>query len=100
MLNNSQYTIIIQYTIYFDMGGGLAPPPPAPGSYAYVCVSLCYWCPVSCMIVNEALIYNNITRSSFCQETKLTHKSKTYLATPPYTQTGNTNQVEGGGSSH
>ena len=43
MLNNSQYTIIIQYISI--LGGGLLPPP--PGSYAYVCVSLCYWCPVS-----------------------------------------------------
>ena len=57
MLNNSQYTIIIQYISILGGGGGLAPPLP-PGSNAYVCVS-CYWCPVSCMIVNEALIYNN-----------------------------------------
>ena len=54
MLNNSQYTIIIQYISILGGGGALP-----PGSYAYVCVSLCYWCPVSCMIVNEALIYNN-----------------------------------------
>ena len=59
MLNNSQYTI------YFDIGGGgLALP---PGSYAYVCVSLCYWCPVSCMIVNEAFIYNNNATSPCLQ---------------------------------
>ena len=61
MLNNSQYTIIIQY---ISIWGGLAPPLP-PGSY--VCVSLCYWCPVSCMIVNEALIYNNNATSPCSQ---------------------------------
>ena len=65
MLNNSQYTIIIQYISILG-GGGLAPPLP-PGSYAYVCVSLCYWCPVSCMIVNEALIYNNNATSPCLQ---------------------------------
>ena len=54
MLNNSQYTIIIQYISILG-GGGLAGPPVPTPMYVYHC----YWCPVSCMIVNEALIYNN-----------------------------------------
>ena len=64
MINNSQYTIIIQNILI--LGGGASAPLP-PGSYAYVCVSLCYWCPVSCMIVIEALIYNNNATSPCSQ---------------------------------